>query len=492
MGVSANGNPQFKKAPEQQLLELVVGSLYGKDSYYESGNDKVARMIKVLDKVVELHGVRGARYAMNVARLAREEMSIRTMPIVMTVELAKILRDRNLQLDQFKEAIAYIIQRADELTDMYAYALSVFGDKSKIPMVIKKGVAVAFNKFDAYQFGKYNRDNEVSFRDLLRMVHPKPANETMAEIFVKIISETLESPHTWETVLSKNGQLGDQQKSKAELWTELVTREGSGSMGYMALLRNLRNMKDAAIADETWQVVADRIKNPVAVAGSKQLPFGFINAYDVAKDNNVPSIVQQALQEATEQSLRNIPKLGDRVWVILDASGSMNMGLHDMLWNTKTTGNPPIKIGAIFGAALVKAAQDSFQVRFTMFDDDAQHVDLNPKDSIFTLYQKIMNRNAGGGTNLQAALNAKKTLGFEPDTVIVLSDMEVNRLDSRSIDRMFTDDCVKVAVNLAGGTTTPLAEQNGWIQLMGWSERIFQFVDFTRKSDGIVAKLMTD
>ena len=88
MGVSANGNPQFKKAPEQQLLELVVGSLYGKDSYYESGNDKVARMIKVLDKVVELHGVRGARYAMNVARLAREEMSIRTMPIVMTVMMA--------------------------------------------------------------------------------------------------------------------------------------------------------------------------------------------------------------------------------------------------------------------------------------------------------------------------------------------------------------------------------------------------------------------
>jgi hypothetical protein len=124
-----------------------------------------------------------------------------------------------------------------------------------------------------------------------------------------------------------------------------------------------------------------------------------------------------------------------------------------------------------------------------MFDDYAKHVDLNPADSIFSSYARIMARNAGGGTNLQAALDQKKTLGFEPDTVIIMSDMEVNRLQSSNISKMFSNDCVKVAINLAGANTTPISELQGWIQLAGWSERIFQYVQFTRDSEGIVQKL---
>lgn len=482
--LSANGNLQSIKGPEHILFETLVSTLYGNDSYYESSNDKVKRMIVALTTVVTTHGAQGAIFALNVARFAREEMFIRTMPIVMTVELAKIMRAQNIQLDGFKDAVTYLIQRADELTDMYAYALTVFGDKKSIPASIKKGVAGAFNKFDAYQLGKYNRSEGLKFRDLLRIVHPKPNDIIHAEIFSKIMAETLEAPYTWEVELSANGQLSkEEQKTKAQIWTELIERKGSGSLGYMALIRNLRNMKEAGISDATWTIVANRIKDPVGVSKSKQLPFGFINAYDIAKTNGAPSIILNALTEATELSLSNMPELGKRVWIILDCSGSMNGSMG------QNANNSPIRVGAIFGAALVKASKNAFESKFTMFDDYAKHVDLNPADSIFSLYAKIMARNAGGGTNLQAALDQKKTLGFEPDTVIIMSDMEVNRLQSSNISKMFSNDCVKVAINLAGTNTTPISELQGWIQLAGWSERIFQYVQFTRDSEGIVQKL---
>lgn len=494
--LSANGNLQAIKGPEHVLFETVVSTLYGNDSYYESSNDKVKRMIAALNSVVTTHGLHGARYAMNVARFAREEMFIRTMPIVMTVELSKILRDKNLQLNGFKDAVSYLIQRADELTDMYAYALTVFGSKSKIPLAIKKGVANAFNKFDAYQLGKYNRSEGLKFRDLLRIVHPKPVDIIHAEIFNKIMSETLEAPYTWEVELSGNGQLPkEEQKSKAQIWTELIERQGSGSLGYMALIRNLRNMKEAGISDETWMTVANRIKDPIGVQKSKQLPFGFINAYDVAKANAVPTVVLNALTEATELSLSNMPELGKRIWIILDCSGSMNSGIGFTGYRgdgrNNATPNTPIKIGSIFGAALVKASKNAFQVNFTMFDDYAKTVDLNPADSIFTLYAKIMARNAGGGTNLQSAFDKKPELGFEPDTVIVLSDMEVNRLQSRDASKLFSSDCVKVAVNLNSGNTTPISQWQGWTQLSGWSERIFSFIRFTRDGDSIVDRLFS-
>jgi 60 kDa SS-A/Ro ribonucleoprotein len=489
---SKNGNLQAVKSPEQILFETLVSTLYGNDSYYESSNDKVKRMIKALNQVVSTHGLKGARYALNVARFAREEMFIRTMPIVMTVELAKILRDKNLQLDGFKAAVSYLIQRADELTDMYAYALTIFGSKTKIPLAIKKGVADAFNKFDAYQLGKYNRQDGLKFRDLLRIVHPKPADLVHAEIFNKIIAETLEAPYTWEVELSKNGQLPkEKQKSKAQLWTELIERQGSGSLGYMALIRNLRNMKEAGISDDTWVTVANRIKDPISVSKSKQLPFGFINAYDIAKVNAVPTVVLNALTQATELSLSNMPELGKRIWIILDCSGSMNGAINYSGYRggNDAVSNTPIKIGSIFGAALVKASKNAFQVNFMMFDDYAKIIDLNPQDSIFTLYAKIMARNAGGGTNLQSAFDKKPELGFEPDTVIILSDMEVNRLQSKDTSKLFSPNCVKVAVNLNSGNTTPISEWQGWTQLSGWSERIFQFVRFTREGDSIVEKI---
>src|ERR1017187_9399713 len=99
--LSANGNLQTVKGPEQILFETLVSTLYGNDAFYESSDDRVKRMVSALDRVVATHGLKGARYALNVARFAREEMFIRTMPIVMVVELAKILRERGLQLEGF-------------------------------------------------------------------------------------------------------------------------------------------------------------------------------------------------------------------------------------------------------------------------------------------------------------------------------------------------------------------------------------------------------
>lgn len=544
LGISGNGNVQVKKGPQHVLFETLVSTLYGKDSYYESANATVARMKVALTQVVNEHGLKGAEYAGRVALFAREHMYIRTMPIVMVVELAKIMQERGLRFNKILKEIndqikldksgkinvgalgmlydgdsvgsnvkvlsvdelrdlrqtltinppiykirglaKGVISRADELTDMYAYALNVFKDSKTVPMGLKRGVSDAFNKFDAYQFGKYNRSEGLTLKNLLRIVHPEPESKDNSAIFKKIIEETLESPYTWEVELSKNGQLGAEKKTGKALWTELITREGSGSLGYMAMLRNLRNMKEAGIDTETWKLVAAKISNPKAVEKSKQLPFGFINAYDIAKESGVPTLVLNALQDATELSLSNMPKLGDRVWIILDCSGSMNNFSYG---SKKGAENSPIKIGAIFGAALVKASAGSFESKFTMFDDHAKFVDLNPRDSIFTLYEKIMKRNAGGGTNLDSALAEKPKLGFEPDTVIILSDMEVNRLQCGNIDKVFKGNCVKVAINLNGRDTTPLAEWKGWNQLSGWSPRIFQFVKFSRDTDSIVQQL---
>lgn len=130
-GQSKNGNVQFVKNSVTQLFELVVSTLYGKDSYYESANAKVQRARTAMDAVLKDHGIKGAEYIGRVIVFARSEMNIRTMPIVMAVELAAALHRNKLKWDGLRGVVASVINRADELTDMFAYAEQVFNSTSR-------------------------------------------------------------------------------------------------------------------------------------------------------------------------------------------------------------------------------------------------------------------------------------------------------------------------------------------------------------------------
>ncbi len=84
----------------------------------------------------------------------------------------------------------------------------------------------------------------MKLKDALFLVHPKAVSEGQQAIFNKIAKGELEVPYTWEAELSALGQvkfLSEKEKALAfrAKWEELVS---SGKLGYMALLRNLRNI----------------------------------------------------------------------------------------------------------------------------------------------------------------------------------------------------------------------------------------------------------
>ena len=145
----------------------------------------------------------------------------------------------------------------------------------------KKGLSAAFNKFDEYQFAKYNREAAVKFKDALFLVHPKAKDETQQELFDKIVRDELSIPYTWETELSTLGQIKyDSQELKKEAvrlkWEELIY---SNKLGYMATLRNLRNILEAEVSKDALKKVCGYLTDEKAVAKSKQLPFRFLAAY---------------------------------------------------------------------------------------------------------------------------------------------------------------------------------------------------------------------
>lgn len=476
---SYEGNRQYEKGAEQQLFELVSMSFLGKDTFYESGNTQINRLDQLVSELVAQNKM---TFLSNLSVYARTEMYMRAMPIVMVVLTAKALREQNKTFDGMRAMVANVINRADELTDLYSCALTVFGNKKAIPSAIKKGVADAFNKFDAYQFGKYNRSNALKLADLIRIVHPKAKNAEQGAIFDAIMCDTdpnrtvepLPVPYTWETELSRAGQEG---LSKKDVWEKLVD---SNKLGYMATLRNLRNLIDNKVSN--LPKALKYLSNPEAVAKSKQMPFRFLSALE-ANHGNVK--VKQALGRAIEASLGNIPQLGENVWIVVDCSLSMKGN-----WGGNNGGVIPMKTAALFAAAMLKANRDSKNICLTMFSDYAKDINLNPDDLVLTNTDKILKSAFGGGTRLDLAFDHVKKIGFKPDVILLFSDMQAARFGSET-NKTFPD-ALRIAFNLNAYGSTPASDMNGWLQMGGFSDKVFGYINCVRNGTSIVKMLSTE
>ena len=288
----------WRMTPEWELYSTVVTTMGVEDKFYERGEDRVRRIADLVRRVQP-------EFVAQLAIYAREMMHLRSVPELLLVELARCHQGDSL----VSRAVSRTVQRADEIAELlmcYQWRNSMHnaqctmhngqctmhnGQPGQRPMVnglkglssqLRKGLADAFNHFDEYQFAKYNRTGrKVTLRDALLLVHPKPKDERQEEVFRKILNDELETPYTWEIELSLTGQQhfeskADKKAAVRMVWQQLIA---SRRMGYMATLRNLRNMLEASVNDASMQQVCSYLSNAEAVARSKQLPFRFLSAY---------------------------------------------------------------------------------------------------------------------------------------------------------------------------------------------------------------------
>ena len=203
-----------------------------------------------------------------------------------------------------------VVQRGDDATEILSFYLNNFG--KPIPNSLRKGLADVFGTFDEYTLAKYKGQGKgVKMRDVLCLCRPTPKDENQSALWKRLLEGRLETPVTWETQLSAKG-------NSKETWESLID---SGKVGYMALLRNLRNIVQAGPAniEKVYAVIED----PEAVKRSRQLPFRFLSAY---KSVSViaGSRAFNALESAVEASVQNMPRLGGTTVIAVDVSGSMS------------------------------------------------------------------------------------------------------------------------------------------------------------------------
>jgi 60 kDa SS-A/Ro ribonucleoprotein len=367
-------------APEMELKRALMSCLLWEDQFYEDGV-AIADRIKALVPRVEPKRVAA------LAIEAREVMKLRHAPLLVVREMARHEKHRVLVAD----TLARLIQRPDEMTELlaiyWADALGPMQQRKRQPVSaqIKKGLARALTKFDAYQLAKYDRDGAVRIRDVLFLVHAKPKDAGQAKLWKQLVDGELASADTWEVSLSSG-------KDKRETFERLMSEK---KLGGLALLRNLRLMQKAQVPRKT---IADAIE---AMRTDRILPYRFITAARYAPD------FEPELESVMLKSIKGYARLAGRTRLLIDVSGSMFYPLSAQSEMTRAE--------AACGLAIL-AREVCDEVEIFTFSQDVKKV---PPRRGFALRDAIINSQPHGSTFLGKAVAGIDRSG---DRLIVFTD----------------------------------------------------------------------
>jgi 60 kDa SS-A/Ro ribonucleoprotein len=367
-------------APEMELKRALMSCLLWEDQFYEDGV-AIADRIKALVPRVEPKRVAA------LAIEAREVMKLRHAPLLVVREMARHEKHRVLVAD----TLARLIQRPDEMTELlaiyWADALGPMQQRKRQPVSaqIKKGLARALTKFDAYQLAKYDRDGAVRIKDVLFLVHAKPKDGGQAKLWKQLVDGELASADTWEVSLSSG-------KDKRETFERLMSEK---KLGGLALLRNLRLMQKAQVPRKT---IADAIE---AMRTDRILPYRFITAARYAPD------FEPELESVMLKSIKGYARLAGRTRLLIDVSGSMFYPLSAQSEMTRAE--------AACGLAIL-AREVCDEVEIFTFSQDVKKV---PPRRGFALRDAIINSQPHGSTFLGKAVAGIDRSG---DRLIVFTD----------------------------------------------------------------------
>jgi hypothetical protein len=477
------GANAYKISAEMELYTAVCTSVLSPKFYTpDNGTEHIRELIQKVPP----------EFVASLAVYVREKMYLRSIPLVLLVELARIGKLK-------AETVGRVIQRPDEITELLGYyqlANERTGTKklNKLSAAIYWGLKkYAFNKFDEYQFAKYNRKTEIRLRDAIMISHPIPRDEKQSKLFKKILDDTLEVPYTWETQLSEAGQ--QKERDKKEVWQELIE---SKKVGYMALLRNLRNILQANVSSKHIKDVCEYLSDKEAVENSKQLPFRFLSAYRELKnvDSSKTSYVLESLEKAVQHSAKNIRgyDLDTTVLIACDVSGSMK---HPI---SKNSSVQYYDIGLVLGMLLQSQCES---VISGMFGEDWKVLQL-PRTSILSNSDEMHRREGevGYATNGWKVLNWCIKHNEKIDKIMMFTDCQMwdstkgYRTDNLGMLKLWNEykkinpDAKLYLFDLAGHGNTPLdIRRNDVYLIAGWSDKIFDVLSAIEKGVDVLTTI---
>lgn len=451
--VNKCGHVAYKMGDKEKLVSMALTTMFNENKFYGDNSNELVKLAEKSDMA----------FVAKLATYARRVMNLRSVSHVLACVVARF---GGGQLT--RHAISGVVIRPDDITEIMSCYKAMYG--KPFPNAMKRQIAIEMNKFNDMSFAKYNgKCKGIKFKDVLKITHARPINAKSEKAFNDIINDTLPIPHNWETVLSEKG-------NTKEAWEELIE---SNDIGYMAMLRNLRNI--LKVQPKNIDKVFDKIADPNEVHKSRQLPFRFYSAYKNVLNYPDTNEAVYALEKAILSSCDNIEKIKGKTLIAIDCSGSMGWAL------TNHSDVKCYEIASIIGSIASKVCE---KYEVVTFDTSLHHPRINKMDGIISNANRMAFH--GGGTDITLPFEYITTNKKQFDRVILLSDNEINRYYRTSKTCQAWADKYRKEVNpnlwvhaidlMGYGTQQFIGDKTNIIA--GWSERVLEFINYAENGVG--------
>lgn len=474
------GGSGYQYDPKVELVSILATGLDNK--YYEKLGEREQRFANVIAEVAKTDKTFVAKAMV----YARSVMGQRTATHFGAVELAKVLSGDSLGARFFskrarKANAGGIIYRLDDMLEIAA-CYQARNPGKQLSNAIKKGFKAALEAADEYELAKYQAKNrDLSLVDIVNLVHPKPS-EKMVPVFAKLMKGELKQFNTVEDKNTKAGQevaakvkageitaeqaVAVLNEAKEDNFAELIeTRK----IGYLALLRNLRNILKTGAKSEVIKGACDLLTDAKLIKQSLVFPHQIDLALEILLDEfgNKATPFVKALNTAYELAIPNLTELfpHGKTAVVFDSSGSMSSSIK--LANKNQGSEAAIAKAALIAATLAKGiGADVYH-----FADKCAEIKFNPLDTVNTLKNQFLGKqgSVGYGTAFQSIM---RTLNGKYDRVFVISDMQGgDMLDSRTYSNTHI-----YSVDICGYGTTMFKPGNKVYKIFGYSSDIYELI----------------
>lgn len=413
--VNREGAPAYAYGPEAKIAQLAATGTLA-DNFYGAADAQLADVLDAARAVDPYFVAQAAVYA-------RTSGTMKDMPALLAAYLT--VADPDLAMPVFRR----VIDNGRMLRSFVQIMRSGQVGRTSLGSRPKRLVQRWLEQASMRDLMAAATGTAPSLADIVRMVHPKPADAARKAFYGWLIGRPYDVaalpdeiaafeawkqdrtlplppvPFEWLTALPLT----------AENWAELA-----GRIGWQALRMNLNTLARNGAFDVEGLAdrVADRLTDRDALRAVRPMPYQLMVALGQAGDG-VPLKVQAALEEALELSLRGVPKVPGRVVVCPDVSGSMSSPATGYRKGASSKVRC-IDIAALVAAAMLRANR---QTRVLAFEQSVVPIQLEPFDRLAVNAAKLASV-GGGGTNVSAPLALLNAERAAVDLVVIVSDNE--------------------------------------------------------------------
>ena len=435
---------------KMEIASLVLNSMLKEDSFYESSSDRLERLETL---------VKSCASAGEYEFLAKTLVYTRTIGNLRSIShVIAILLTENIKGSNFlRPALVKSFIRMDDLTECLSF-WNLKNPGLNIPNSLRRAFKDRLEVASDYELKKYEgKNNKVKLRDVALLARPKRDLKALIEGKLPNIS----------TVRTINaGSIGEE---RAENYEALIK---SKKLPYMGAVKNIKNMLEAGISEESIELLCEYISNEKAVRNSKLLPMRFYDAYNIVKNISYsnPFIIKKllsSLEKAFMISANNIDFVeeGEKLAILLDDSGSMS-------------GNP-FYYGKLLTASILTGVDKDNTIGYLWANTArTMNIDSSPMKFIENTFAN------GGGTDVSAPLKRLIRDKIFVDKIIILTDMQMQELgytdeiefkDSLSKYKKINPNVKVLFWNLGGYSSgTPIKLTDDILEVCGISDKLVE------------------